>query len=153
MEELVTKHSAIMDKYDPQKKKSLAVDEWGGWYDVVQGTNGAFLFQQNTMRDAMIAGATLNIFNNHCDRVKMANLAQIINVLQAVILTDEEKIILTPTYHVMEMYNVHHDAQLQVINMYLKKKCSMQFLHQHQEIKTVQFIFPWLILMRKNNNK
>lgn len=110
MEELVTKHSAIMDKYDPQKKKSLAVDEWGGWYDVVQGTNGAFLFQQNTMRDAMIAGATLNIFNNHCDRVKMANLAQIINVLQAVILTDEEKIILTPTYHVMEMYNVHHDA-------------------------------------------
>jgi alpha-L-arabinofuranosidase len=110
MEELVSKHSAIMDKYDPQKRKALAVDEWGGWYDVVQGTNGAFLFQQNTMRDAMIAGATLNIFNNHCDRVKMANLAQIINVLQAVILTSEEKMVLTPTYHVMEMYNVHHDA-------------------------------------------
>jgi alpha-N-arabinofuranosidase len=110
MEELVTKHSAIMDKYDPKKKKALAVDEWGGWYDVVQGTNGAFLFQQNTMRDAMIAGATLNIFNNHCDRVKMANLAQAINVLQAVILTDEEKMIVTPTYHVMEMYSVHHDA-------------------------------------------
>jgi alpha-N-arabinofuranosidase len=110
MEELVAKHSAIMDKYDPQKRKSLAVDEWGGWYDVVQGTNGAFLFQQNTMRDAMIAGCTLNIFNNHCDRVKMANLAQIINVLQAVILTDEEKMILTPTYHVMEMYKVHQDA-------------------------------------------
>ena len=110
MEELVTKHSAVMDKYDPKKKKALAVDEWGGWYDVVQGTNGAFLFQQNTMRDAMIAGATLNIFNNHCDRVKMANLAQIINVLQAVILTHEEKMIVTPTYHVMEMYNVHHDA-------------------------------------------
>jgi alpha-N-arabinofuranosidase len=112
MEELVTKHSAIMDKYDPQKKKSLAVDEWGGWYDVEPGTNGAFLFQQNTMRDAMIAGATLNIFNNHCDRVKMANLAQIVNVLQAVILTKEEKLILTPTYHVMEMYNVHQDATL-----------------------------------------
>ena len=112
MEELVTKHSAIMDKYDPQKKKALAVDEWGGWYDVEPGTNGAFLFQQNTMRDAMIAGATLNIFNNHCDRVKMANLAQIINVLQAVILTKEEKIVLTPTYHVMEMYNVHHDATM-----------------------------------------
>lgn len=110
MEELVTKHSAIMDKYDPQKRKALAVDEWGGWYDVVQGTNGAFLFQQNTMRDAMIAGATLNIFNNHADRVKMANLAQIINVLQAVILTKEEKMIVTPTYHVMEMYNVHQDA-------------------------------------------
>jgi len=110
MEELVTKHSAIMDKYDPQKKKSLAVDEWGGWYDVEPGTNGAFLFQQNTMRDAMIAGTTLNIFNNHCDRVKMANLAQIVNVLQAVVLTRDEKMILTPTYHVMEMYNVHQDA-------------------------------------------
>ncbi len=110
MEELVTKHSEIMDKYDPEKKKHLAVDEWGGWYDVVQGTNGAFLFQQNTMRDAMIAGATLNIFNNHCDRVKMANLAQIINVLQAVILTEGNKMLVTPTYHVMEMYNVHHDA-------------------------------------------
>ena len=112
MEELVTKHSAIMDKYDPQKKKHLAVDEWGGWYDVEPGTNGAFLFQQNTMRDAVLAGATLNIFNNHCDRVKMANLAQIINVLQAVILTKEEKIVLTPTYHVMEMYNVHQDATM-----------------------------------------
>jgi alpha-L-arabinofuranosidase len=110
MEELVTKHSAIMDKYDPQKKKALAVDEWGGWYDVVEGTNGAFLFQQNTMRDAMIAGTSLNTFNNHCDRVKMANLAQIINVLQAVILTNEEKMIVTPTYHVMEMYNVHQNA-------------------------------------------
>ena len=101
-----------MDKYDPQKKKALAVDEWGGWYDVEPGTNGAFLFQQNTMRDAVLAGATLNIFNNHCDRVKMANLAQIINVLQAVILTKEEKLVLTPTYHVMEMYNVHHDATM-----------------------------------------
>jgi alpha-N-arabinofuranosidase len=112
MEELVTKHSAIMDKYDPEKKKALAVDEWGGWYDVEPGTNGAFLFQQNTMRDAVLAGATLNIFNNHCDRVKMANLAQIINVLQAVILTKEEKLVLTPTYHVMEMYNVHQDATM-----------------------------------------
>lgn len=110
MEELVTKHSTIMDKYDPKKKKALVVDEWGGWYDVEPGTNPAFLFQQNTMRDAMIAGTTLNIFNNHCDRVKMANLAQIVNVLQAVILTNDEKIILTPTYHVMEMYNVHQDA-------------------------------------------
>ncbi|HEY0432926.1 MAG TPA: alpha-L-arabinofuranosidase C-terminal domain-containing protein, partial [Chitinophagaceae bacterium] len=110
MDELIAKHSAIMDKYDPKKTKALAVDEWGGWYDVVEGTNGAFLFQQNTMRDAMIAGSTLNIFNNHCDRVKMANLAQCINVLQAVILTKEEKMVLTPTYHVMEMYNVHQNA-------------------------------------------
>ncbi|MEP7252574.1 MAG: alpha-L-arabinofuranosidase C-terminal domain-containing protein [Ginsengibacter sp.] len=112
MEELVTKHSAIMDKYDPKKKVALAVDEWGGWYDVEPGTNPGFLYQQNTMRDAMIAGMTLNIFNNHSDRVRMANLAQTINVLQAVILTNKEKIILTPTYHVMEMYNVHQDAML-----------------------------------------
>ncbi|MEO7045862.1 MAG: alpha-L-arabinofuranosidase C-terminal domain-containing protein, partial [Ferruginibacter sp.] len=117
MEELVTKHSAVMDKYDPKKTKALAVDEWGGWYDVVAGTNEAFLFQQNTMRDAMIAGCNLNIFNNHCDRVKMANLAQIINVLQAVILTDEEKMILTPTYHVMEMYNVHQGATMLPMNI------------------------------------
>ena len=110
MEEYVTKHSEIMDKYDPKKKVALVVDEWGGWYDVEPGTNGAFLYQQNTMRDAMIAGLTLNIFNNHCDRVRMANLAQCINVLQAVILTNKEKIILTPTYYVMEMYNVHQDA-------------------------------------------
>jgi alpha-L-arabinofuranosidase len=112
MEELVTRHSAIMDKYDPAKKVGLVVDEWGGWYDVEPGTNGAFLYQQNTMRDAMIAGVTLNIFNNHCDRVRMANLAQTVNVLQAVVLTKGEKLILTPTYHVMEMYKVHQDALL-----------------------------------------
>jgi alpha-N-arabinofuranosidase len=110
MEELVSRHAAIMDKYDQRKKVAMAVDEWGGWYDVEPGTNGAFLFQQNTMRDAMIAGTTLNTFNNHCDRVRMANLAQCINVLQAVILTNEEKLVLTPTYHVMEMYNVHQGA-------------------------------------------
>jgi alpha-N-arabinofuranosidase len=112
MDELVTKHAAVMDKYDPAKKIALVVDEWGGWYDVEPGTNPGFLFQQNTMRDAMIAGATLNIFNNHADRVRIANLAQCVNVLQAVILTNQEKMILTPTYHVMEMYNVHQDATL-----------------------------------------
>lgn len=112
MEELVTKHSAIMDKYDPDKKIALVVDEWGGWYDVQEGTNAGFLYQQNTMRDAVLAGTTLNIFNNHADRVRMANLAQCVNVLQAVILTDKTKMILTPTYHVMEMYKVHQDAIL-----------------------------------------
>jgi alpha-N-arabinofuranosidase len=112
MDSLVIKHSAIMDKYDPQKRVALVVDEWGGWYNVEPGTNPGFLFQQNTMRDAMIAGVTLNIFHNHCDRVRMANLAQAVNVLQAVILTDKEKMILTPTYHVMEMYNVHQDAMM-----------------------------------------
>ncbi|MEO6150429.1 MAG: alpha-L-arabinofuranosidase C-terminal domain-containing protein [Mucilaginibacter sp.] len=117
MEELVTKHSAIMDKHDPAKKIALVVDEWGGWYDVEEGTNPGFLYQQNTIRDAMIAGVTLNIFNNHADRVRMANLAQAINVLQSVILTDKEKMILTPTYHVMEMYNVHQDATLLPITL------------------------------------
>lgn len=110
MEELVTRHSTIMDKYDPAKKIALVVDEWGGWYDVEPGTNPGFLYQQNTMRDAMIAGATLNIFHNHCDRVRIANLAQCVNVLQAVVLTEGEKMLLTPTYHVLEMYNVHQDA-------------------------------------------
>jgi alpha-N-arabinofuranosidase len=110
MDSLVTRHSAIMDRYDPQKKIALVVDEWGGWYDVETGTIPGFLYQQNSMRDAMIAGTTLNIFNNHCDRVRMANLAQCVNVLQAVILTSGSKLILTPTYHVMEMYNVHQDA-------------------------------------------
>jgi alpha-L-arabinofuranosidase len=117
MEELVSKHSAIMDKYDADKKIALVVDEWGGWYEVEAGTNPGFLYQQNTMRDAMIAGTSLNIFNNHADRVRMANLAQSINVLQAVILTDEEKMILTPTYHVMKMYNVHQDATLLPVDL------------------------------------
>ncbi|GAC1488638.1 MAG: alpha-L-arabinofuranosidase C-terminal domain-containing protein [Flavisolibacter sp.] len=112
MEEMVRKHASIMDQYDPQKKIALVVDEWGGWYDVEPGTNPGFLFQQNTMRDAMIAGLTLNIFNNHCDRVRMANLAQVVNVLQAVILTHNEKLVRTPTYHVMEMFNIHQDATL-----------------------------------------
>lgn len=112
MDELITKHVAIMDKYDPEQKVDLIVDEWGGWYEVEEGTNPGFLYQQNTMRDAMIAGTTLNIFNNHSKRVKMANLAQTVNVLQAVILTDDEKMLLTPTYHVMKMYNVHQDAKL-----------------------------------------
>jgi alpha-N-arabinofuranosidase len=112
MDTLVVKHSAIMDKYDPKKRVALVVDEWGGWYDVEPGTNPGFLYQQNTMRDAMIAGVTLNIFHNHADRVRVANLAQAVNVLQAVVLTEGEKMLLTPTYHVMEMYNVHQDAKL-----------------------------------------
>ena len=112
MDELLRGHTTVMDKYDPKKKVALVVDEWGGWYDVEKGTNGAFLYQQNTMRDAMIAGTTLNIFHKYCDRLRIANLAQAINVLQSVILTKEEKMILTPTYHVMEMYNVHQDATM-----------------------------------------
>jgi len=111
MEEFITKNSEVMDKYDPEKRVALIVDEWGGWYDPDPRGNGA-LYQQNTIRDAMIAGLTLNIFNNHADRVRMANLAQTVNALQAIILTKDEKMILTPTYHVMEMYKVHQDATL-----------------------------------------
>lgn len=111
MDSLVMKHAAIMDKYDPAKKVALVVDEWGIWTDVEPGTNPGFLYQQNSLRDALIAGSTLNIFNNHSDRVRMANLAQTINVLQALILTQKEKILLTPTYHVFDLYKVHQDAQ------------------------------------------
>lgn len=116
-EELVVKHSAIMDKYDPEKKVALIIDEWGTWFDVEPGTNPGFLYQQNTMRDAVSAAISLNIFNNHCDRVRMANIAQTINVLQAVILTEGEKMILTPTYHVFEMFKVHMDAIMQPIEI------------------------------------
>jgi alpha-N-arabinofuranosidase len=111
MEELITKHSEIMDKYDSEKRVALLVDEWGAWHAVEPGTNPGFLFQQNSLRDALVAATTLNIFNNHCDRVKMANIAQMVNVLQAMILTDNEKMLLTPTYHVFEMFTVHHDAK------------------------------------------
>ena len=117
MEELVEKHSAIMDKYDPDKRVGLIVDEWGTWHAVEDGTHPRFLYQQNTLRDALVAGVTLNIFNNHCDRVKMANIAQTVNVLQAMILTKDEQMILTPSYHVFEMYKVHHDAKLLPVDL------------------------------------
>lgn len=112
MDELLAKHKAIMDRYDPSKRVKLIVDEWGDWFDVEPGTNQGFLYQQNTLRDALVAGVTLNLFNNHSDRVYMANLAQTINVLQALILTDKEKIVLTPTYHVFDLYQVHQGATL-----------------------------------------
>ncbi|MHC4640240.1 MAG: alpha-N-arabinofuranosidase [Planctomycetota bacterium] len=112
MEELVSRHSVIMDKYDPEKRVAMLVDEWGAWHKVEPGTNPGFLYQQNSLRDALVAAVTFNIFNNHCDRVKMANIAQTVNVLQAMILTKEEKMILTPTYHVFDMYKVHQDATL-----------------------------------------
>ena len=117
MEELVTKHSSIMDFHDPKRRIGLIVDEWGSWYAVEPGTNPGFLYQQNTLRDALIAGLTLNIFNNHADRVHMANLAQTINVLQAVLLTDGPRLIKTPTYHVFDMYKAHQNATLLPITL------------------------------------
>jgi alpha-N-arabinofuranosidase len=112
MEEILNKHEAIMDKYDPAKKVALLVDEWGIWTAAEPGTNPAFLYQQNSLRDALIAGTTLNIFNNHCDRVKVANLAQAVNVIHSVILTKGDSMVLTPTYHVFDLYKVHQDARL-----------------------------------------
>jgi alpha-N-arabinofuranosidase len=109
---VIDRHITIMNKYDPEKRVALVVDEWGTWFDVEPGTNPGFLFQQNTIRDAIVAGIHLNEFNKRCDRIKMANIAQTINVLQALIFTKDEKMLLTPTYHVFEMYKVHQDATL-----------------------------------------
>ena len=117
MDQIIKGHKAIMDRYDPQKTKGLVVDEWGNWFDVEPGTNPGFLYQQNTLRDALTAAIHLNIFNQHADRVKVANLAQLVNVLQSVILTRGDEMVLTPTYHVFRMFRVHHDARLLNIDL------------------------------------
>jgi alpha-N-arabinofuranosidase len=110
MDRILEAHTSIMDRYDPRKRIGLMVDEWGAWHAVEPGTNPGFLYQQNSLRDALVAALTLNIFNHYNDRVQMANIAQMVNVLQAMVLTDEEKMLLTPTYHVFEMYKDHQDA-------------------------------------------
>ena len=110
MDELITKHTAIMDKYDSKKRVAFCVDEWGAWYDVEPGTNPGFLYQQNTLRDALLCATTMNIFHKHSDRVRMANIAQMVNVLQAIVLTKDDKMVLTPTYHIYNMYKVHQEA-------------------------------------------
>ena len=110
MDGLIKTHSAIMDKYDPEKKIALVVDEWGAWYAPLPGSTPGFLAQQNSVRDALIASLHINIFARHADRVRMANIAQMVNVLQAMILTEKEKMILTPTYHVFRMYVPFQDA-------------------------------------------
>lgn len=109
MDTLIKGHSKIMNKYDPEKKIALIVDEWGTWYKAIAGTNRRFLHQQNTIRDAVSASIHFNIFHAHCDRVKMANLAQTVNVLQAVILTYDNVMIKTPTYHVFDLYKEHQE--------------------------------------------
>jgi len=110
MDGLIAHHAAIMDKYDPQKKLALAVDEWGAWYAPAPGTNPGFLVQQNSLRDAVLAALNINMFARHADRVRMSNIAQMVNVLQAMILTDGAKMLLTPTYHVFRMYVPFQDA-------------------------------------------
>jgi alpha-L-arabinofuranosidase len=112
MDDLISQHSAIMNKYDPGKKVALVVDEWGAWYAPLPGSNPGFLVQQNSLRDAILAALNLNIFARHADRVRMANIAQMINVLQALILTDKEKMLLTPTYYVFKMYTPFQDSDL-----------------------------------------
>jgi alpha-N-arabinofuranosidase len=109
---LLSNSIEIMDQFDPRGRIGLFVDEWGTWWDAEPGTNRSFLYQQNTLRDAVSCGIFLNAFNSNCRRVRMANIAQTNNVLQAMILTKGEKMIVTPTYHVFEMYKVHQDATL-----------------------------------------
>lgn len=132
MDELVRKHGTIMDKYDPAKKVAMIVDEWGTWYAVEPGTHPRFLYQQNTIRDAIVAATSLDIFNKHCDRVRMANIAQTVNVLQALVLTDKEKMLLTPTYHVFDLYAVHQDATLVPVDVQ-----SEQYQHAGYSIPAV----------------
>ena len=132
LDELITRHSAIMDRYDPNKRVGMIVDEWGTWYQVEPGTNPSFLYQQNSLRDAVVAGVALNIFNSHCERVKMANLAQTVNVLQSMILTEGEKMIVTPTYHVFDMYQVHQEATLLPVDL----EC-VQYEHEGNRIPSL----------------
>ena len=112
MDDIIRRHLDVMNKYDPKHRVGLIVDEWGTWYNVEPGTNPGFLYQQNTMRDAMVAAINLNIFNSHADRIVMANIAQTVNVLQAVVLTEGDQLVLTPTYHVFDLYKNHQDATL-----------------------------------------
>lgn len=127
------------------KRIGLIVDEWGSWYDVEPGNNPAFLYQQNTMRDAMIAGVILNIFNKHSDRVHMANIAQLANVLQSIILTDGPEIILTPTYNIFDMYKQHMGNTL--LDSFLDTKIlengreSIPMLHESASISEAGDVF------------
>jgi alpha-N-arabinofuranosidase len=132
MEELIRRHSNVMDEYDPRKRVGLYVDEWGIWTDVEPGTNPGFLFQQNSMRDALIAATTFDIFNRNADRVKMANIAQTVNVLQAMILTEGGRMVLTPTYHVFNMYKVHGDATLLKASLITEK-----YAHGDQSVPAI----------------
>lgn len=110
MDGLIEGHLAVMDRYDPEHRVGLIVDEWGTWFEAEPGTNPGFLYQQNTLRDAQVAALTLDIFIRHCDRLSMANLAQTVNVLQAMLLTEGDRTVKTPTYHVFDLYKAHQDA-------------------------------------------
>ncbi|WP_072529994.1 alpha-N-arabinofuranosidase [Bacteroides ilei] len=122
IEDVLKRHIAIMDKYDPEKQIGLMVDEWGTWWDEEPGTIKGHLYQQNTLRDAFVASMTLDVFHRYTDRIKMTNIAQVVNVLQSMILTKDDKMVLTPTYHVFEMYNVHQDATYLPVDLKCERK-------------------------------
>ncbi len=133
IEDVINKHIAIMDKYDPKKQIGLMVDEWGTWWDEEPGTISGHLYQQNTLRDAFVASLSLDVFNRHTDRIKMANIAQVANVLQSMILTKEDKMVLTPTYYVFKMYNVHQDAVYLPVDL----KCSQKDVRDNRVVPMV----------------
>jgi len=117
LEGMIEHHEAIMDKADPQKKVGLMVDEWGTWYDPAPGSNPAFLVQENTLRDALVAATNFHIFMRHADRVRMANIAQMVNVLQSMIRTDGPRMVLTPTYYAFLMYRPFQGATAIPVNV------------------------------------
>jgi alpha-N-arabinofuranosidase len=141
IEGFIRQTSAVMDRYDPQRRVGIVMDEWGTWFDVEPGTNPGFLYQQNTIRDALVAGLSLNIFNNHAQRLHMANIAQTVNVLQAMALTEGPKMLLTPTYHVMEMYKAHQDATL-LPSMLLCEQYAGPMPAQKQPVWAGQYASP-----------
>lgn len=122
IDECLQKHLAIMDKYDPEKKIDLLVDEWGTWWNVEPGTNPGHLFQQNTMRDVIVASMSFNIFHQYTDRIKMCNIAQVVNVLQSMVLTQGDQIVKTPTWYLFELYKPHQNAQAVPVE-YEKGEC------------------------------
>lgn len=140
IEDVVRKHIQIMDKYDPQKKIGLMVDEWGTWWDEEPGTINGHLYQQNTMRDAFVAALSLNVFHKYTDRIKMANIAQIANVLQSMILTKDDKMVLTPSYYVFQMYNVHQDATYLPIEVQCENKQVRARMGQDGEQRTLPML-------------
>ncbi len=151
IEELIIKHGAIMDKFDPNKKIGMSIDEWGTWFLVEPGTNPGFLYQQNTMRDALVAGISLNIFNKHCDRVKLACIAQMVNVLQAVILTEGNKMIKTPTWYVFKMFRDHQGAELLDSRLINEGSISVDDQHCLPKISESVSIKDGVIMITLNN--
>ncbi len=112
MEKVVTDHWKAIGNQPGRPQVKLVVDEWGAWYG--KGTELApeyHLSQQSTMRDALLTGITLDIFQRHADKVAIANVAQSINCIHSLMLAQGDKFTLTPTFHVFQMYLPHRGAQ------------------------------------------